>query len=183
MSEHTQFSALADALLRTAGPLGLTGYGSRSALLSEAIEPALALHELLQGAPIGEWLEIGPGSGACGLGLAIASPTAHFTLADRRARVVAHLDLAIRRLGLPNADAVCADVATLPARRPWSGVIFRALAEPDTAMRLAAQHSKRWICAWHSPAAAYDSPPAPFRISARVRTCAHRLVATLYERG
>ena len=186
LPDHTPppaLEAIAGHLFRAAAPLGFTGHSDAFSFLHQGMMPALALSRMFRRPLLGQWLEIGSGSGAIGLSLATMHPAAHFTLADRRERVIAHLDLAVRRLGVPNADILQADLRPGPHARRWLGVCFRALASPREALQLAAHYSSRCICAWHSPRTGrYDVPPSGFHLAARAETCTPGLVATLYCR-
>ena len=178
-----RLDALARWLAASAVPLGLTGYRDASSIWAQAMEPALLLPRMFCASIVGPWLEIGAGSGALGLTLAILSPAAHLTLADRRERVVAHLDLAIRRLAATNAEAHLARMGSASPPHRWVGVCLRALAEPTASLDIAQRHAQRWICTWHSPSiAAYDDAPRGFDVVARDQTTRGDLCATLYRR-
>ncbi len=165
-------------------PLGLTNYRTPDTVLRDAILPALALSNLLGATPVGPWAEIGAGSGALGLALALTAPAVHVDLVDRRQRAVDFMDLTVRRLVVPNARAVHLDLQPRTRTDRWVGVCFRALAQPGTALALAARHARRWICVWHSPTVAgYSTPPGGFSVASQQATVSPNLVATLYARG
>jgi len=175
--------ALAEWLAPSAASLGLTNYHTADVLLTDAILPALALRGLLGHAPVGPWVDLGAGSGALGLALALTAPALHMDLLDRRERAAAFLDLTVRRMAIPNARALQRDLqpeAEIPA---WVGVCFRAVAPPSEALAMAAAHSRRWVCAWHGPGLrAYRTPPAGFRVAGSSRAPSTNLALTLYER-
>jgi len=183
LDQYLRLRELADWLAQSASPLGLTNFPDSSALLTHAVAPAFALPSLLGHAVIGSWAELGPASGALGIALALTQPAAHIDLVDRRDRVTAFLDLTLHRLALPNATARAARLSATTHTPAWTGVCFRALSETHTALRTAAAHAQRWICAWHSASAAgYDLPPPGFACVARCGTLSENLVATLYCR-
>lgn len=174
---------LARWLATAAHPLGLTGYPDATANLEHGVLPALVLHELLAGGPIGPWLEIGPGSGALGLALSLCSPAAHFSLCDRREKVAAFLDLTIARFGIPNARAIRAHLATDGPSGGFLGVVFRALDSPTHSLSLAAHHARRLVCAWHAPGIGeYAHAPPGFARVKVIPTRSPNLVASLYQR-
>ena len=174
---------MAQWLCDTAAPLGLVGYTTAAEIERQALAPALWLPHMLGGHVIGSWLEIGPGSGAAGLMLALASPAAYLHLMDRRERAVAFIDLTIQRFRVRNAVARLQDAARGVPPRAYTGVCFRALTEPTAALALAASLSRRWICAWHAERMAqYDSAPVGFDPVCRYAGGGADLSATLYER-
>jgi len=181
MTTDPRLQSLADWLSQAAHPLGLTNYASAQEMLTRAILPAAALPALL-GAPLsGAWAEMGPGSGALGLALAVVAPAACIELLDRRQRVTAFLDLTIRRFALQNAAAT---TLSLPSQGPhrYLGVVFRAFARPTVALQTAREHSRRWVCAWHTPGLdGYDHPPLGLSPVARSLIPAAGLAVTLYR--
>ncbi len=175
--------ALAQWLREAAFPLGLTNYPDADTMLAEAVLPAVALPSAF-GRPLsGHWVDLGAGSGAIGLAAAILSPAASVTLVDRRRRAASFLDLTAKRLSLPNVSVLEAAFTADSGPNGFTGVCFRALTAPTHALRIAAAHARRWICAWHAPGLApYDTPPANFRPVARVPTSTPALLLDIYER-
>jgi len=132
-----QIMALAKLLATDAHKLGLTGYSTAVEVVRGLITPSLIALRWLSPEERLEVLEIGAGSGAVGLSLAIVAPRWQLVLVDRRQRSVSFCDLAALRLGLNNVTARVAD-----ARKPQGpsvsadAALFRAVASPaeDLAM-------------------------------------------------
>lgn len=182
-ADRSRLEALAAWLAERAYPLGLTNFATPEDVLEQALLPARALFSVLPGPLSGRWADLGAGSGALGLTLAILAPLAQFDLLDRRRRVIAFLDLTIRRFRVPNAFAVLADVSTPPPAPPWDGVCLRAVAPGPEGLCLAAPHARRWICSWHGSATAgHDRSPPGFRLVRSVNAGTPSLCASLHER-
>lgn len=174
---------LAGWLSEYAPPTGLLGYCSRDAILENAVLPVRALAPLLDGPVLGDWAELGAGSGALGLALAILCPACSVTLLDRRERASQFSELASRRLQIPNVRTPTCDLRPGCGEPRFTGTILRAMTETRLALAIAAEVSRRWICAWHSPGLpAYDSAPKGFSIASRSGLLAPNLIATLYAR-
>lgn len=170
-------------LAQYAPPTGLIGYHTSSQILEHAVAPACALSRLLGNAPIGTWADIGAGSGALGLAIALLNPGCSVTLVDRRRTATHFADIAARRLRIPNARAITAELPDSRLFHRFSGVCFRAMTDSRTALAIAGGLSSRWICAWHAPGLdAYDAPPGDYAIAARTGELAANLAATLYVR-
>lgn len=175
---------LADWIARTAYPLGLTNYADAETVLQESVLPTTALLWALPGPLTGAWADIGPGSGALGLTLALLEPAITVDLLDRRERVTAYLDLSLAHLGITNARARQVNLsATKQAPETYDGVAFRAFGPPAKALALAASLSRTWVCAWHSPqTVAYQSPPEPLTLVSQRPTTSSGLLCTLFRR-
>lgn len=179
---HSHLRRLAQWVATEGATLGLTNYADTDTAYAQAVAPSLALSRMLAAPPIGDWAEIGAGSGALGLGLAISAPSAHVALLDRRQRSVAFIDLLIRRHPLHNASAILADATDLP-EASLLGVAFRALAAPERALAIAGRLSRRYVAAFHAPGIAdYDRPPGGFHVLQRDSCAAPGLALTLYCR-
>ncbi|MCE5217853.1 class I SAM-dependent methyltransferase [bacterium] len=175
---------LAAWIARMAYPLGLTNYGDAETVLQEAILPTVALLPLLPTPLTGSWADLGPGSGAIGLTLALLEPGITVDLLDRRERVIAYLDLSLAHLGISNARARQTDLSVRkPVPGTWDGVAFRAFGPPATTLALAASLSRSWVSAWHSPqTVAYQSPPEPLTLVSQRPTTSPGLLCSLFRR-
>jgi 16S rRNA G527 N7-methylase RsmG len=176
---------LAAWLRDSALPLGLTNFHTAADILQHAMLPARAALSLVPAGLAGPCAELGPGSGALGLSLALLAPAAHFSLVDRRRKVVSFLDVTVARLGIANATAELSNLSREPSLSGyrWTGVCLRAFARPSGALSIAAVHARHWILVFHSEGmAGYDADPAGFRLTARARTTSPGLAASLYVR-
>ncbi len=120
-------SQLADWLAPAAAKLGLTQYDTGPAVMAKLMAPGLYLVRHM-GDTLGRIAEIGPGSGALGLGLSMLLPAADVTLLDRRRRVCAFLDLAIKRFELSNCHTLCVDMRGPTDGSHYDLVVARAVA-------------------------------------------------------
>ena len=119
---------------------GLTGYDTADAVRAQGIAPATAIADRL-GCSAFRVAEIGPGSGALGLALALLRPDSRIVLVDSSARSAAFIDMTARRLRIANAVALR---ARLPVNEPeeiggpFDVVIVRAFAPAAVAVPTAA---------------------------------------------
>jgi 16S rRNA (guanine527-N7)-methyltransferase len=104
------------------------------------------LFDSLTAVPLVEWwgkrvLDLGSGAGLPGIPLAIALPTARFTLIDRTRKRVAFIVQAISALALTNVNALWSDAVHLaqqPAHAHEADILtVRAVAETRKALSLA----------------------------------------------
>lgn len=182
-AHHSGLARLADWLAEYAPATGLLGYDSSDAILENAVLPAKVLPELLGGPLIGDWADLGAGSGALGLALAILCPASNLTLVDRRKRASDFSELAAKRLRIANVQTRTLDLRPGEDGPRFAGTCLRAVTETRAALAIAAGISRRWICAWHAPSLiAYDCPPEGFLIASRSGVLAPNLIATLYAR-
>lgn len=119
---------------------GLTGYDTADAVRTQGMAPAIAIADRL-GCSAFRVAEIGPGSGALGLALAILRPDSRVVLVDSSARSAALVDMTARRLRIANAVA---HRVRLPMNEPeeiggpFDVVIVRAFAPAAVAVPMAA---------------------------------------------
>ncbi|MCD6350618.1 MAG: class I SAM-dependent methyltransferase [Armatimonadetes bacterium] len=139
-----QMMALAKLLATDAHKLGLTGYSTAPEVVRGLIAPSLIALRWLSPEERLEVLEIGAGSGAVGLTLAIVAPRWRVVLVDRRQRGVSFCDIAALRLGLNNVTARVAD-ARKPQARAVSAdaVLLRAVAPPAQDLAMAENFTAR----------------------------------------
>ena len=96
---------------------------------------SLSLSSMLHGPRV---LDLGTGAGLPGVPLAIARPSLHFTLVDRRERRIRFVRQACMELELSNVDAIAADFTSFRATTPFDTVVSRAVAKPASVWRVAA---------------------------------------------
>ena len=124
-------AALADWLAPAAGKLGLTQFDTGVELAANLIGPGLYLLPHIGDAAC-SLAEIGPGSGALGLSIAMLRPDLAVDLLDRRKRVCDFLDIAARRFRIANCRSVCVDMRDVPADGPkYDLVVARAVAPAE----------------------------------------------------
>jgi len=124
-------AALADWLAPAAAKLGLTQFDTAAALAANLIGPGLYLLPHI-GQASRSLAEIGPGSGALGLSIAMLRPDLGVDLLDRRKRVCDFLDLAARRFRIANCRTICVDMREVPADGPkYDLIVARAVAPPE----------------------------------------------------
>ena len=111
-----------------AARLGLTQFAGGPDVARELMTPAFPLIAAFS-VDVARVAEVGAGSGALGLAVAVLCPTVDVTLIDRRRRATGFIELAIRRFGLTNATAACDDVRSHDVRHDW--VVARAVAPGD----------------------------------------------------
>ena len=155
---------LAAWLAERARPLGLTHYRSAEEVARHALLPTFALFALTASPLPGPLLDLGAGSGALGLTVAVLCPNLHVVLADRRQRAATFINLTRARLGLHNAQVrqVSAEQLAKEAIGSFEVVCFRALAPAETALGLAKPllAPSGWVAVWHqSDDPAYGDPP------------------------
>ncbi len=135
--------ALARELSGPGTALGLTGYASPRRALQRLVAPALAA---LRWLAVGQELkvtEVGGGSGALGLGLAIVAPAWRVYIVDRRQRATGFAEVVALRLGVRNVTAITADAGKAPeAIRESDAAVFRAVGTLEQDLDLA-QHIVR----------------------------------------
>jgi 16S rRNA (guanine527-N7)-methyltransferase len=143
---------LARWLAGRAFPLGLTNYAVAETVREHHIAPTLAVF-CLQTPLSGLTLDLGAGSGALGLTLALLSADIRVILVDRRRRSAEFIALTIARLGLKNAKAMQVNAEGLAKRMPqaFDMICFRALAPAPAALSMAAPllRSSGFVFAWH----------------------------------
>lgn len=139
--EDATFAALLALARELCGPgaaLGLTGYASPRAALGHLIAPALGALRWLAHQQELKVTEVGSGSGALGLTLAIVAPAWRVYLLDRREKATTFAEVVALRLGLRNAMAVKGDARQPPATVVNSdAAVFRAVDKPERDLDLA----------------------------------------------
>jgi 16S rRNA G527 N7-methylase RsmG len=173
-----------------AGPaaarIGLTQYPDALAFLNGLIMPTLAIlsPEVAPhlSSPV---LDLGTGSGAVGITVALVRPDLEVTLADRRSRVVQFVDLCRARLALPNCCAARTDLSdtnSLSGRR-FGSVLVRAFGPVEPALGTAS--------GWLAPGgvvACWQRPPVTtsvhgLRLETTVATSVAELQLTVYSQS
>lgn len=185
--QHPEVLAeLIEWLAPAAHRAGLTKYRTPADMKQHLVDPAL----LLLTPPLRPFLhspalDFGAGSGAVGLAIAAAAPDVEVVLADRRARVVQFVDLAIQRFRLQNCHTLLTDLAA-PAEDHWQAfgsVLIRAYGPGPVAL----EQAMRWlrpggtIALWRRP----EAPATPDGlISLRTEpTSLPSLVLSIYQRS
>jgi len=124
-------ATLADWLAPAAAKLGLTQFDTGADLAANLIGPALYLLPHI-GDESRSLAEIGPGSGALGLSIAMLRPDLGVDLLDRRKRVCDFLDITARRFRIANCRIVCVDMRDVPADGPkYDLIVARAVAPAE----------------------------------------------------
>lgn len=117
--------------------IGLTNYPNPDQIFSRLILPSLATFYWLPAEQALRAVEIGCGSGAVGLTLAVLAPAWQITLVDRRERAVAFVDVVKVKLGLSNVRTLKAEAEKPPALAPFDCALFRAVASPSQDLEIA----------------------------------------------
>jgi 16S rRNA G527 N7-methylase RsmG len=139
-----RLESLAAWISRAGVAAGLTGYETADAVLSQAIAPAAVIADSVGDGAL-RIAEIGAGSGALGLALAILLPSATVCLLDASGRSAVFVEMSIRRLRIHNATT---HRVRLPLREPqglggpFDRVVVRALAPGEVAVPTAASLCK-----------------------------------------
>ncbi len=182
-----QFEVLAEWLAERAVAIGLSRYRDLPAVLTAALAPTLALWELVDMTGVHRVMDLGAGSGALGLTLAIAQPHLAVDLVDRRAKVATFLELTAQRLGVGNVSVIRGEARELAASyaHSYDLVCFRALAQAQTALGRAYPflQPEGYIAAWHqTDDPAFLKPSLALRRIGTTRTAVAGLAVSLYER-
>lgn len=165
-------------------PLGLTNYSELDIIHKQLVCPVLAITSVWEQLNPLNCAELGPGSGAMGLMLAALYPEIDFSLVDRRERVVSFIDVAAHALGFSNVIPLQADIGRKKQLFSWDLVILRAFSQPETALKLAASVTERYIAVWHSPqTVGYETAPSGFIKLNLLSTCTPLLVCSIYQRS
>ncbi len=113
----------------------LTAVRTRAAMITQHLADSLsimpALRERLAGVPSPHVVDVGSGGGLPGIPLAIAWPSARFTLVEPVGKKVAFLRQCVQELRLDNVDVVQAHLERMPARRA-DAIVCRAFASLGT---------------------------------------------------
>jgi 16S rRNA G527 N7-methylase RsmG len=138
---HGMLSQLADWLAIAGRSTGLTHYSTSELVVTRGMMPAVGIVRVAVESRAGSFAEIGPGSGALGLAVAVALPALPVVLLDRRPKCVTFIETTAARLRLQN---VRVQVATLPVDDPsevggpFDVVAVRAFAAGPVAIQAAA---------------------------------------------
>ena len=186
-SQQQHIARLSRWLSERAPALGISKYSEPATVLSRAMAPALALSDLLDPGNIKQVVDLGAGSGALGLTLAILQPDWQMDLVERRAKIATFLELTVRHLGIDNVRVLPRDAAQIADcdRAGYDLVCFRALAAAEIALRLAYPlvNATGYVAAWHQPDdQGFRQPRLPLRQVATAKTGVPDLVVSLYER-
>ncbi len=185
-AQATQLASLAAWLADRAFPLGLTNYRTAADLATHFLLPTFAFSRLAGSAPPRPVLDLGAGSGALGLTLAILYPDTPLVLADRRQRAATFMNLTRARLGLDNVEVrqVSAEVLAKSSGSGFAAICFRALAPAGLALPLVEPllASCGWVAAWHqADDEAFLSPPPGWSCRSTVATDLPGLVVSRIE--
>ncbi len=184
--QAARLEALAWWLAERAYPLGLTNYRTAAEVTQHALLPTLALFSLAASPLSGPLLDLGAGSGALGLTVALLCPDLPVVLADRRKRSAAFLSLTKARLQLHDVEVqqVSVEAWAKDQSRRFEVVCCRALAPAQTALRLAEPllAPGGWVAVWHrGEDPVYHNPPACWLRRATVSTALPGLCASRLE--
>jgi len=186
-SQQQHIARLSRWLAERAPALSISKYSDPATVLSRAMAPALALSDLIDPDNIKQVADLGAGSGALGLTLAILQLDWRVDLVERRAKIATFLQLTAQHVGIDNAKVLTMDAESIPdaCAAYYDLVCFRALASPGIAFRLAYPlvNPTGYIAAWHQPDdQGFRQPHLPFRQVATAKTSVPDLVVSLYER-
>ncbi|MDQ3991188.1 MAG: 16S rRNA (guanine(527)-N(7))-methyltransferase RsmG [Actinomycetota bacterium] len=127
-------AAFQELLKERAVPLGMIGRADASRLKDRHIVDC-ARAAPIYGPRDRRSYDLGSGAGLPGIVLAVLVPWCSFVLIEARSRRAAFLELAVERLGLPNATVMPGRVEDLP--EPADVITARAFAPLDRTWRLA----------------------------------------------
>lgn len=127
--------------------------------------PVLAIFDVLDLASICSCLDLGAGTGALGIALAILQPHLRLDLLDRSRRAAGLMELLAHRLNLDNIVVICADAHEFAHQHSQSYhlVCSRAFGPAQIVLPLAAALTGEdgYVAAWHQSADdAYLTPPS-----------------------
>ena len=140
--EHTAPRLWEMAVHVSAGArIGLTNYRNPHSVLSRLLLPAIAALKWLSPHTGLQVVDVGAGTGAIGLALALLCPSWHLTIVDRRQRAIAFADLVRLKMGLANVTVACADANNPPNPNAYDAALFRAVADLLEDLTMAA----KWV--------------------------------------
>jgi len=136
-------AALAEWLAPAAAKLGLTQFDTAEALAENLIGPGLYLLPHIGEASC--WLgEVGAGSGALGLSIALLRPDVRVDVLDRRQRAWRFIGLTNKRFRIGNCRSMCVDMREVPEGEPkYDLIVARAVAPEEELF----QYLPEWIVA------------------------------------
>jgi 16S rRNA G527 N7-methylase RsmG len=177
---------LARWLAERAFPLGLTNYATMEDVCRHALCPTFPLFRLSEVPVVGPLLDLGAGSGALGLTVALLCPDLSITMADRRRRATTFMSLTRARFHLDNVRVrqVSAEEMAKDSAAKFQVVCFRALAHADVALALAAPllAPGGWVAVWHqSDDEGFLTPPGDWVRVTTVPTALPGLVVSRLE--
>ncbi len=147
---------LIDWVALRAALVGLSKYDTPEAVRERLIAPALAIFDVVDLTSLRSCVDIGAGTGALGITLAITIPYLQVDLVDRSERAIRFMELLTRHLDLTNTQTIFVEADRLAQQRPnhYDLICMRALADGQKALALAARlcRSGGYIAAWHQPA-------------------------------
>ncbi len=154
-SQQQLLDKLTDWVAQRAALVGLSKYDSPEAVRERLIAPALAIFDVVDLTSLRSCVDIGAGTGALGITLAIAIPHLQVDLVDRSERAIRFMELLTRHLDLTNAQTILVEAERLAQQRPnhYDLICIRALTDGQEALALAARlcRSGGYITAWHQP--------------------------------
>jgi 16S rRNA (guanine527-N7)-methyltransferase len=109
--------------------MNLTAIRERPQQITKHLLDSLAVHAHIHGARV---IDIGTGAGFPGLPLAIAAPSAHFTLLDSTAKKLKFIDHACSVLGIQNVETVHTRAESYRPKDRFDCVISRAVGPVET---------------------------------------------------
>lgn len=119
--------------------LGLTNYSSPRVVLERLIAPAVGASAWLERTAPLRVADIGAGTGAVGMTLAVLCPQWRLTMVDRRQKACRFIEILALRLGLETVEVLQADACKpRPPDLRFDGALFRAVASPRDDLALAA---------------------------------------------
>ncbi|MGD9519012.1 MAG: RsmG family class I SAM-dependent methyltransferase [Armatimonadota bacterium] len=170
-----RLAALATELSTSGHTLGLTGYSTPETVLSRLMAPSLVLLSWLSPVQSLRVVEVGSGSGALGLTLAVLAPRWHITLLDRRSRATTFAEILALRLRLSNVAAVTGDASHPPPDlQPGHAALFRAVGSLAADLQLAQR-----VTLPRGLAVIWTSPEAPAPSTSLWRPVGNRLLPAL----
>ena len=174
----------ARSLAKVAVASGMSGYETPQQALERGMAPALAYFGFAQAPRSGRLADLGAGTGALGVTIAVVAPELRVDLIDRAERAFTACELLVARMQLRNLRARLLDTERGGKSEPgYDAVVFRALAPGATALEMAGHLllPGGFLAAWHRECDPhFAQPPAQFKALGSVQSGLEGLVATGY---
>ena len=185
--QQDQLALLAQWLVQKAPRIGLSKYNTLALVWQRALAPVVPIYDVVDINPIASCADLGAGTGALGLTLAIMEPHLQVDLVDRSQRAIDFMQLVSKRLNLSNVHVLCSQVEELHRYCPdgYELVAMRALTSGERALILAKSVVKMggYIAAWHQSAdPAYLHPPSGVQAMGSTSTVVPGLQLSIYKR-